>query len=209
MIAQTIPTRFLEFDTAVRAAALIAVCLAMPLTAWGQRPSAATPPSPTKVLMAGLDLTTQQGLAAARNRLHEAARQSCSQIIGNREPPDPANFLSCVDDRLRSELQQINRETRAAIVAQGSAWPTTEAEIPRQPHETSYGTSVIVISIADLNISSAQDALIAQERIRATARRICGQLTGIQDPASIYAKCVNDATAGALPQIKETVLVTN
>jgi UrcA family protein len=210
MIDQAIPSRFLGFMTVVRAAALIAVCVAMPIATLAQEPAVATPTSAAKVSLAGLDLTTSQGIAAARNRLHEAASQSCSQAVDNREPADRASFLGCMNNALISELKQINGSTRAAIVAHGLAWPTaTEVGTISQQRQTGYGTSVMVVSIADLDVLSAQNVLIAQKRIHNTARRICGQLASIQDPASIYAKCVNDATAGALRQINETALATN
>jgi UrcA family protein len=210
MIAQTIPSRFLGFRTAVRAAGLIVVCLGVPIAALAQQPTFESTKSAVKVSLAGLDLTTRQGVVAARNRLHETARQSCSQADDNRELSDRANFLSCIDNTLISELKQINSSTRAAIAARGSAWPTeTEVETVSRQSETAHSTSVMVVSIADLDVLSPQDVLIAQKRIHNTARRICGQLTTSQDPASIYAKCVNDATAGALRQINETALATN
>jgi hypothetical protein len=123
MIDQAIPSRFLGFMTVVRAAALIAVCVAMPIATLAQEPAVATPTSAAKVSLAGLDLATSQGIAAART-----------------------------------------------ISQRG---------------ETGYGTSVMVVSIADLDVLSPQNVLIAHERIHNTARRICGQLTSIQDPASI------------------------
>jgi UrcA family protein len=210
MIAQTIVSRLLTFKILVRAAGLIAVCLAMPIAALAQQPSGANAPGTAKVSLAGLDLTTSQGIAAARNRLHATARQRCSQAVDDRQPSEQAQFVSCVDLTLISELKQINSRTRADILAHGSAWPiATEAGTNSQPGDNANGTSVMVVSIADLDVLSPEDALIARERIHNAARRVCGQLTGSQDPASIYAKCVNDATAGALRQINETALATN
>lgn len=210
MIAQTIPSRSLRFTILVRAAGLIAVGLAMPIAALAQKPSGANPSSTAKVSLAGLDLTTSQGIAAARNRLHETARQKCSQAVDDGRPSEQAQFRSCLDITLISELKQINSTTRADILTHGSPWPvSTEAGTSNQARDSANGTSVMVVSIADLDVLSPQDALIARERIHNAARRVCGQLIGTQDPASIYAKCVNDATAGALRQINETALATN
>jgi UrcA family protein len=211
MIARTAFSRLSRSKTVARAAALLLVYLAVPLAAMAQQPSSAvSQTSAAKASLAGLDLTTRQGLAAARNRLHESARASCSQAIDNREPSDRANFLSCIDGALKDELKQINSSARAAIVARGSAWPTaTKVETIGQQREIAQGTSVMVVSISDLDVLSPQDVRIAQERVHNTARRICGQLTTSQDSASIYAKCVSDATAGALRQINETALATN
>lgn len=201
MIVQTISSR---------AIGLITACLAIPIAALAQQPSVELSTSTAKVWLAGLDLTTAQGIAAARNRLHETARENCSQAVDNRYSSDRANFLSCVDNTLISELKQINSGTRDAIVAHGSTWPTaTEIRAVRQLHESAQDTSVMAVSIADLDLSSAQDVLIAQRRIHTTARRICGQLTSSQDSASIYAKCVNDAAAGALRQINAAAVTAN
>jgi UrcA family protein len=193
----------------LRAAASMAVCLAMPIAAFAQQsPITASSPS-VKVSLVGLDLTTPRGLAEARNRLYETAHQGCTRAAGNQEPSDPANFVSCMDNTLMSEMKQINSGNRIAIAARGSAWPTASDEGTISLTREIRDTRVMIVSIADLDILSPQDALIAQERIHNTARRICGQLTSSQDPASIYAKCVNDATAGALRQISENALATN
>jgi UrcA family protein len=210
MIAHTIPSRFPGFIAALRAAGLLATCLVMPLTALAQEPSVTTPPVGASVSLAGLDLTTTRGIDAARNRLHEAARRSCSQTIDDRDPEVSADFLSCIDSTLITELKQINRSTRTAILAVGSAWPTA-IEIGTTSHqrETAQSTSVMVVSIADLDVLSPQDVLLARKRIHDTARRICGQLSKSQDPASIYAKCVNDAIAAALRQFNKTALAAN
>jgi UrcA family protein len=209
MIAQTISRRIFKFKTAVRAAGLIAVCLALPIAALAQQPSSAAPTS-AKVLLAGLDITTPEGTAAARNRLHETARQICSQPVGNLEPSDRADFLSCIDNTLINELKQVNSSARAAIVARGSAWPiAAEDGTVSQLRESAPPTSVMVVSIADLDVLSPQGVLIAHERIHNTARRICTQLISSQDPATHYSKCVNDATTGALRQINETERAAN
>jgi UrcA family protein len=192
-----------------RAATAMAVCLAMPIAVLAQESPITAPSRVAKVSLIGLDLTTARGLAEARSRLHETARQSCTRAAGNQEPSNPANFVSCIDNTLMSELKQINGSNRTAITARGSAWPTAaEVETIGLAGET-RGTRVMIVSIADLDILSPQDALIAQQRIHNTARRICGQLTGSQDFASTYAKCVIDATAGALRQISENALATN
>jgi UrcA family protein len=210
MLARTILSRFLGIRILVSAAGLIAVYLGMPIVALAQQPPVANPSSTAKVSLAGLDLTTSQGIAAARNRLHETARQRCSQAVDDRRPSEQAHFLSCIDVTLISELKQISSSTRADILAHGSAWPiATEVGANSQQRDAANGTSVMVVSIADLDVLSPRDALIARQRIHNAARRVCGQLTSTQDPASIYAGCVNDATAGALRQINETALATN
>jgi UrcA family protein len=203
MISEMIPSRLSR--AAVRAAGLLAVCLAAPITALAVQPTVAVP-SAAKVSVADLDLATTEGIAAARDRLQETARQLCSQNLDNLEPSHRVDYLSCVDNSLLQELKQVSSSARAAILARDSAWPTTaEDGTLSQPREGAPDTSVVAVSIADLDLLSPQGLLIARERIRNTARRLC-QLSSGQGPASYYSHCVNDATAGALRQINEIAL---
>jgi UrcA family protein len=193
--------------TAIGAACMFAVCLAMPIAAFSQRTAVGVPASAAKVSLADLDLTTSEGIAAARDRLQGTARQLCSQQLDNLERSHRVDFLSCVDNSLIRELKQVSSEARAAILAHHSAWPTAaDDETLGQPREIAPDTSVVVVSIADLDLLSPRGVLIARERIHNTARRLCSQLNSSQGPASYYAHCVNDATAGALRQISEGAL---
>ncbi len=205
MISQMIASRLTR--TRVRAAALIAVCLAVPIAALSQQATVVAPTSAAKVSLTDLDLTTSEGIAAARDRLQSTARQLCSQQLDNLEPSHRVDFLSCVDNSLIHELQQVSSKARAAILAHNSAWPTAADDgTLSQPRESAPDTSVVAVSIADLDLLSARGVLIARERVHNTARRLCSQLNSSQGPASYYSHCVNDATAGALRQINEGTL---
>ena len=81
MISQTIAFRLTR--TRVGAAALIAVCLAVPIAALSQQATVVVPTSAAKVAVTDLDLTTSEGIAAARERLQSTARQLCSQQLDN------------------------------------------------------------------------------------------------------------------------------
>lgn len=191
----------------VRAAALIAVCLAVPMAALSQQATVAVPTSAATVSLDDLDLTTSDGIAAARDRLQGTARQLCSQQLDNLEPSHRVDFLSCVDNSLLHELKQVSSSARSAILAHSSAWPTAADDgTLGQSRENAPDTSVVAVSIADLDLLSPQGVLIARERIRNTARRLCSQVNSSQGPASYYSHCVNDATAGALRQINESAL---
>jgi len=209
MNAERIPSRLSHFKSAVRAAGLIAIGLVVPIVASAQ-PSDAEQTSTAKASLADLDLATPEGLAAARERLHERAREFCSHIGGNLDPLRRADFLSCIDNTLINELKQVSSSVRAAIAAHGSAWPTaSEDGTTRHLRESVPDTSVVAVSIADLDFMTAQGVLIAEKRIHKSARRICSQLTINQYPAANYTKCVNDATAAALRQIHLAALATN
>jgi UrcA family protein len=202
MVSQMIVSRL--YKAAVRAAALIAVCLAMPTAAFSYEPSVAVTTSAEKVSLVDLDLTTSEGIAAARDRLQGTARQLCSQQVENLERSHRVDYLSCVDNALIQELKQVSSSARAAILARDSAWPTAaEDGTLSQLRESAPDTSVVAVSIADLDLLSPQGVLIARERIHNTARRLCRQFDSGQGPASYYSRCVNDATAGALWQISE------
>jgi len=205
MISEMILSRLTR--STVRAAGLIAVCLVVPIAALSQQATLAVPTSAAKVSLADLDLTTSDGIAAARDRLQGTARQSCSQQLDDLELAHRVDFLSCVDNSLIQELKQVNSKARAAILAHNSAWPTAADEgTLSQPRENVPDTSVVAVSIADLDLLSPQGVLIARERIHSTARRLCSQLNSSPGPASYYSHCVNDATAGALRQINEGAL---
>jgi UrcA family protein len=202
---ETIPSRRSNLKTVIRAAGFITAYLAMPIAAMAHQPSLKAPASAAKVSLTGLDFATSEGIVAARHRLQDAARQFCSQVSGNLDASHLADFLSCIDRTLIDELKQVSSGARAAILTHGSAWPTaTEEGTAGELRESVPETSVITVSIADVDLKSAQGVDIAERRIQKTARRICSQLIGSQDPASSYTKCVNDATAGALRQIHET-----
>jgi UrcA family protein len=205
MISQMIPSRLTR--PSVRAAALLAVCLVVPIAALSQQATVAVPTNAAKVSLADLDLTTSEGIATARDRLQETARQSCSQQLDNLELSHRVEFLSCVDNSLMHELKQVNSKARAAILAHDSAWPTAADDgTLSQPRESAPDTSVVAVSIADLDLLSPQGVLIARARIHNTARRLCSRLNSSPGPASYYSHCVNDATAGALRQINEGTL---
>jgi UrcA family protein len=210
MNAETMPSRLCDFKTVVRAASLIAVCMSVSIAALAQQQSVAAPTIAAKESLAGIDFATPEGIAAARDRLHEKAREFCSQISGNLDPSHRADFLGCIDNVLTNELKQLSSSARAAIAAHGSAWPVaSEDGTTSQLRESVPDTSVMAVSIADLDLMSSQGVLIAQKRIRRSARRICSQLISSQEPASYYTKCVNDATAGALRQIHLAALASN
>jgi UrcA family protein len=208
MNTQMIASRLLGFKTAIRVAGLISVCLAVPVSALAQQPSVAAQTSSVKVSLVDLDLSTAKGVDMARGRLIDTARRHCAQESGNPEPSHGADFASCMDNTLMNELKQLSSNARVAIEAKGSAW-STFAEDRSGKTETTPETSVVAVSIADLDLSSSEGVRIAQERIHKAVRRICSQLTSSQDPASHYANCMNDATTGALRQIREAALAAN
>jgi UrcA family protein len=153
--------------------------------------------------LADLDLSTPAGVDAARDRLQQTARQWCSHLAGRQDLPHQPNFIACMDQTLADALRQINGPLRAAIEESGE-WHTQQADVTRSPSSpTAPETRVMVLSLANLDLSTPDGVRIAHDRIKRTARRVCRQLSGSIDPTEMwrYSNCVDDAIAGALRQV--------
>ena len=72
-----------------------------------------------KLSLADLDLSTPEGMRAARDRLHTMARGLCAELAHSRDLSYQPNFDACVEDTLASALRQIN--SLAAATARRSA----------------------------------------------------------------------------------------
>lgn len=69
-------------------------------------------------------------------------------------------------------------------------------------------TRVVKVSLADVDLSTPAGRRVAYDRLRETARRLCGQMEDLLSIAHqpVYVKCVDEALADALRQIKGPVL---
>jgi UrcA family protein len=196
----------------VRSVALMTLLILAPLAVMAQQPQATDRPRAraADLSLVGLDLSTSTGVDAARDRLHQIARRECFQLADSRElsRTQRASFTACVDDTLAAALQQIDGRRRAVIEGPGEwhAEPTELTQVRSPP--TTLKTRVMVVSLVNLDLSTPTGVHIAQDRIRGAARRVCRQTSGSEDPAEMlhYAHCVDDATAGALRQIRSPAL---
>jgi len=57
---------------------------------------------------AGQDLSTPEGAAAARDRLHHAARLLCTQVADTLAPSHQPNYGTCIDDALAAAVRQVS-----------------------------------------------------------------------------------------------------
>jgi UrcA family protein len=181
---------------------LMALLALAPFAVIAPSQAAGTGPMATNVsvTLADLDLSTSRGVNSARDRLHLAARRLCSQVPGE-NPAHPADFIACMNEAVTDALRQIDQPGRAAIEA--GSWTVLPADARSVPVPPSVDqTDVRVISLAHLDVSTAEGARAAKERITAAARHVCSELVS-QDPGldSHYGKCVNDSTLAALRQI--------
>jgi UrcA family protein len=68
-----------------------------------------------KVSIAGLDLSTADGLNAARERVHQVARRLCLQLVDQNDRSRQSNYVSCVEDAVASAMQQVSGPSRDMV----------------------------------------------------------------------------------------------
>jgi UrcA family protein len=64
------------------------------------------------ISLQGIDLSTVEGQQVARERVHQMARQLCTQVSDDLDLSHRANFLACVDSAMAAANRRI-----AALVA--------------------------------------------------------------------------------------------
>jgi UrcA family protein len=69
-----------------------------------------------QVSLAGLDLSTQAGAEAARERIHRAARKLCESVADDLDLSHTANFRKCMDQAVSVPTQRLD-----ALVSKSSA----------------------------------------------------------------------------------------
>jgi UrcA family protein len=91
--------------------------------------SAQTPPKPAdvpetlRVSLAGLDLSTPQGIQAAHERARMAARRLCAKIANSADMQRQLDYIACIDDAMAPVVAQIDdmsRKTSAQRLAHNS-----------------------------------------------------------------------------------------
>jgi UrcA family protein len=95
----------------IRIAALLA--LSATVVVWNQQ-AAADPRGTAKVSVKDLDLSTENGVRAARERLLEASRRVCSQVAESSDLGRSQHYIACVDETLALAMRQISTN---AVVA--------------------------------------------------------------------------------------------
>jgi UrcA family protein len=185
------PARTLRSHTArgvaatLPAAIVVAVLGFVPLIAPAEQQS--TPAAPSSVVvdvsLADLDLSTAEGVQAARGRLESMARRVCAAPTDNR--PVSSQVAACVERTLTNALQQIDTAKRTNTRLQNSV--------------TRAGT----VSLAGLDVSTPAGERAARDRLRAMARRLCTELahSGSTSYQVNVATCIDSTLTGALGQV--------
>src|SRR5262245_1138704 len=106
------------------------------------------------VSLADLNLSTPEGMSAARARLQAMAQRVCAEHTSSSQP----NFTTCVDSTLAGALRQI--DALKLINATSSHSVTRAANV----------------SLADLDLSTLEGSRAAHERLVSMAQRVCTEL---------------------------------
>jgi len=102
--------------SAVRAAALIALCALAPVAALADSPAvSAENTRVARVSLAGIDLSTPEGARTAYNRLKIVAQRLCLQLGDNRKISYQATYFACVRETLADAVRHINAPAIAAV----------------------------------------------------------------------------------------------
>ena len=118
MNTKTTLSRF-DFRTTTRAAAMLLAIACTTATA-GQPSEIHGGTGSATVSLAGLDLSTPEGKAAAHDRVKMAARRLCFKLSDFDDLSRQSNYVACVDDAVATAMLKIT-ERVPALVAQSLA----------------------------------------------------------------------------------------
>lgn len=105
--------------TSVGAAALLTLSVVAFTAIAGQTESPSKSRSEA-VSLAGLNLATPGGMAAAQERVHKTARRLCLQLSDATDLSRQANYVECVDEAVASAMLQITGSV-PGLVAQSNS----------------------------------------------------------------------------------------
>lgn len=136
------------------------------------------------VPLSDLDLSTPEGMRLARDRLHAMAERLCATRGGSRNPSSQTAYGACVNSTVANALRGIGALRQTDTTARSSV------------------TLGARVSLADLDLSTLEGERVAQQRLEAMARRLCGELARRQDLSyqPDRAACVHDTLDSAWAQ---------
>jgi UrcA family protein len=106
-------------------ALMTAASLALMVAISSQWPAGAAEKS-TIVSIADLDLSTEKGMQAARERVHEAARHLCKKVVDPWSLSHQPDYVQCVDETTADAVTKLQRRQLLANVntnALGRSYP--------------------------------------------------------------------------------------
>jgi len=97
-----------QCDSAYSKLALMALCSVFMIAAIGkQLPANAADKKSQVVSVADLDLSTEEGMKAARERLHQTARKLCGQVVDPWSLSHHPDYLQCVKDTTTAAVAKL------------------------------------------------------------------------------------------------------
>jgi UrcA family protein len=75
-------------------------------------PAALAAADSVRVWLADLDLSTPEGVSAARERVRLAARRVCAKIANSADIQRRLDYITCVDDAMAPSVAQIDGLSR-------------------------------------------------------------------------------------------------
>lgn len=104
-------------------AVTLALAVAASVTAIAGPPSKiASESRSAAVSLAGLDLSTPEGLEAARDRVRKASKQLCKRVANPDDRSRNANYKACVDESSTTAMAQASMRA-LGVVARSDAAP--------------------------------------------------------------------------------------
>ena len=94
-------------------------------------PAAAADTTPVSrsanVSLAGIDLSTPEGVRLARDRLRVTARLLCTRVADDFDLSHQANFVACVDETLAAALRKVTETGTSKTTAKAAQTPGRSA----------------------------------------------------------------------------------
>jgi UrcA family protein len=103
-----------QTESGVSKLALISLCTVFMTAAISKQLPAHAADAIATVSLADLDLSTEQGMQMARDRLDKTARRLCKQVVNPWTLSHHTQYLRCVDDATTAALGQIHDQALVA-----------------------------------------------------------------------------------------------
>ncbi len=172
-------------------------------TTMAQQPEGVAESASAKASLAGLDLSTPEGMVVAKERVHQTARKVCSRIQHSTDLDHQSNFIECVDATMTSALQQLSdpKPLQAKATPAVVTKPVAAVTFPEGISKS--------VSFADLDLSTPQGARAAHERLQRVAGKLCMRVADHLDLSqqANFSACVEATMMQALPKVEELARV--
>jgi UrcA family protein len=111
-----------QYDSPYGKLALMALCSLLLIGAIAKQLPASAADKSAAVSLADLDLSTEKGMQAARDRLHQTARWLCQRVVNPWSLSHQSDYVRCVNNATSAavaRLQEPQRVANAKAHAQG------------------------------------------------------------------------------------------